>query len=66
MRKTTTTPSAQSETLHKNPGLASWADVEFQFVKMDLATIWNFHSVCYRDDLVQLRLKSEQLNFGLY
>ena len=32
---------------------------------MDLATIWDFHFVWYRDDLVQPRVKLEQLNFGL-
>ena len=32
---------------------------------MDLATIWDFHFVWYRDDLVQPWVKLEQLNFGL-
>ena len=30
-----------------------------------MATIWDFHSVWYRDDLVNPRLKLEELNFRL-
>ena len=42
-----------------------WAEAEFQFVQMDLATILDFYSVWYRDDLVKPRVKLEQLYFGL-
>ena len=37
---------------------ASFAEVQFQIEQMYLATIWYFHSVWYRNDLVHPRSKS--------
>ena len=44
---------------------AAWAEAEFQIGQRDFAAILDFHSVWYRNDLVQPRLKLEQLYFGL-
>ena len=44
---------------------AAWAELDCQTVQSDLAIILDFHSVWYRDHLVQYRTKSEQLFFGL-
>ena len=44
---------------------AAWAELDCQTVQSDLAIILDFHSVWYRDHLVQYRAKLEQLCFGL-
>ncbi len=44
---------------------AAWAELDCQTVQSDLAIILDFHSVWYRDHLVQYRTKLEQLFFGL-
>ena len=44
---------------------AAWAEAEFQFVQRYFAAILDFHLVWYGNDLVQPRVKLEQLYFGL-